>query len=369
MSSSEVSPHIEVSGRRKAWYDREPFVVWLPFSALAAGVVQTVAYTGYKFFYNTFGVRPEEVGYDYTSLLPRTAFQLALLVSGVLALVGLLSFGFAFYAAIGKPFVDDWRESRPGSLAQSHGLRIVGCLFVGAIGASATGAVLGTEKYSGWIFLGLVAVCVVIGHLIAQDAGRPEASVLSAVLAPRTYRGARRLILVAVAAALPATDFGGSRDVGTILTVVALVYIVDLLLPVVNARRDADAPGGGRSRWLWRASILMVAGASALGGVAALSAIVDSSNLSEKVAQVALGEKLTYDLLNPLALAEPRADPVRVTWAGSSPPPLFKKRTSVPLTYFGQSGGTAVFLDTNARPQTVYRLPVAALEIEEVVLP
>jgi hypothetical protein len=99
MSSSEVSPNIEVSGRRKAWYDREPFVVWLPFSALAAGVVQTVAYTGYKFFYNTFGVRPEEVGYDYTLLLPRTAFQLALLVSGVLALVGLLSFGFAFYAA------------------------------------------------------------------------------------------------------------------------------------------------------------------------------------------------------------------------------------------------------------------------------
>src|SRR6266542_5020036 len=121
MPSSQVSLTAELAGGRKAWYDREPFVVWLPLSALAAGVVQTVAYTGYKFFYNAFGVKPEEVGYDYTSLLPRTAFQLALLVSAVLAIIGLLSFGFAFYAAIGKPFVDDWRESRPSSLVQSHG--------------------------------------------------------------------------------------------------------------------------------------------------------------------------------------------------------------------------------------------------------
>src|SRR4051794_10077135 len=71
-------------GSSKRWYDREPLKLWLPLSAVAATAAQTIAYVGYKLFYNSFGVRPEEVGYDYASLLPRTAFQLALLLAAAL---------------------------------------------------------------------------------------------------------------------------------------------------------------------------------------------------------------------------------------------------------------------------------------------
>jgi hypothetical protein len=55
---------------QKRWYEREPIAVFVPLSVLAATVLQTIAYTGYKLFYNSLGVRPEEVGYDYASLFP-----------------------------------------------------------------------------------------------------------------------------------------------------------------------------------------------------------------------------------------------------------------------------------------------------------
>jgi hypothetical protein len=96
----------------RRWYDREPLSIWLPLAAVAGGTVQTVAYVGYKLFYNSFGVRPEEVGYEYTSLIPRTAFQLALISSGVIAFLGLLSLSAAFYGGMLKPMFDDWRASR-----------------------------------------------------------------------------------------------------------------------------------------------------------------------------------------------------------------------------------------------------------------
>jgi len=73
-------------------------------------MVQTVAYAGYKFIYNSFGVRPEEVGYDYASLLPRTAYVVALLVSVGLAFLALASLTAAFYAGLLKPVVQDvWK--------------------------------------------------------------------------------------------------------------------------------------------------------------------------------------------------------------------------------------------------------------------
>ena len=68
--------------------------------------------------------------------------------------------------------------------------------------------------------------------------------------------------------------------------------------------------------------------------------------------------------LDPFALAEPRADRVRVRWLGPDPPQPFVGRRSVGLTCFGQNAGTSVFLDTTVTPQVLYRLPSADVLVE-----
>jgi hypothetical protein len=68
--------------------------------------------------------------------------------------------------------------------------------------------------------------------------------------------------------------------------------------------------------------------------------------------------------LNPLALAEPRAEPVQVRWVAANPPPLFHGRDAATLTYLGQNAGTSVFLDTRTGSPTVHRLPTSALTVQ-----
>lgn len=76
------------------------------------------------------------------------------------------------------------------------------------------------------------------------------------------------------------------------------------------------------------------------------------------------GERLRYSLLDPRTLAEPRADPVTVRWVAPLPRAPFTSGNTQRLTYLGQNGGTAVFLDTTRTPQAIYRLPVAALAVD-----
>jgi len=248
MNDSRACTPEDTQARVKRWYDREPFAFWLPFSAIAAAVVQTVAYTGYKFFYNSFGVKPEEVGYDYTSLLPRTAFQLALLVSSVLVLVGMLSFAAAFYAGIGKPFIDDFRKPGSGSRGIDLGMRLsIGFVVVG-LASTAVQAAVGTNF--GWTFFGIALASLIVGHMVARRMGTPERSTLSALAEPRTYRGARRLLIIAAAASAPALNGWSKPSLAAVLVAIVLVYLADRGLPVVNVRDAEHAPGGGRSRWL-----------------------------------------------------------------------------------------------------------------------
>lgn len=365
MASSDQHPSIVDVRIKRRWYDREPLAIWLPLAAVAGGTVQTVAYVGYKLFYNSFGVRPEEVGYEYTSLIPRTAFQLALIISLALLLLSVLSFSIAFYGVLLKPILDDWRGPKSSTMKDIGGrgwaVAIVSCMC--ALGVHAATAVSGSNFLG--VILGFYVALLLIGHAHARSEGRAESSLLSALLAPRVYRGNRRLILIGAGAALPTLDVSPGPE--TILMTVLVLYGFDRMIPVVD-KREVDAPGGGRSKWLWRATVLGSTGAIAFVFLAALSAVLEASHLDSKVQQVRSGHRLTYSVLNPFVLAEPRADPVRVRWVAGRPPSPFTRKPRV-LTYLGQNGGTSVFLDTRIAPEAVYRVPASAVTIEDTAQP
>lgn len=339
------------------WYDREPMAVWLPLSAVAAATVQTVAYTGYKLFYNSFGVRPEEVGYDYASLFPRTAYQLALIIALGLLLLSIGSLVIAFYAGIGKPIWDDLR--RPAGTVTAGG-RAAGAIFVALCVTTAIARITGLNAL--WVLIGSIALILGLGHAHARAQGTPQHSLLSETLTARTYRGPRRIVLLLCAAFVPVLDASVGRDAASLLVLVAILYVIDRVLPVVDDDGIGHARGGGTSAWLRRTGVLLAAGAVAFAFLAVLPSILDASKIDSKVRQVRVGQRLSYSLLNPLTLAEPRADLVTVRWIAQNPPPPFAGRRSINLTYFGQSGGTAVFY----RPENglIYRMPSAAVEIE-----
>lgn len=351
------------SSPRRPWHDREPLTIWLPLSALVAGVVQTVAYAGYKFFYNSFGIRPEEVGYDYASLLPRTAYVVALLVSIALVVLALVSLTLAFYVGLLKPMLQDFLGgSKPSPAGRlDNGLAVAMVPFAATVVVSLVGA----AQLAGWAFLSVGLTAVVVEHVRARNRNVADSSVLMRFLAPRTYRGARRVVLIAVASIFPGTlALSSPVEAETVAFAVLMVYALDRMVPVVDPPEATAAPGGGTSPWLWRVGVLGLAGAISLIFVANLPKILGSSDLESKVTDVRAGGRLTYDLLNPLALAEPRADPVNVLWVGADPPRPFSRNRAVRLTYFGQNAGTSVFLDTAAGQPAVYRLPTAAVMLQ-----
>lgn len=345
-------------GRR--WHDREPLSIWLPFSAVAAATVQTLSYVGYKLFYGSLGVRPEEVGYDYASLFPRSALQLASLITVVLGLLSVASIAIAIYGAMLKPMFDDLRGrgsplTNPGARATAGGL---GCALLASLVSGWTG--LEGDEYV-VLLAALVGVSLAAGHWHAWAEGRPDTSVLSFVMTPRVYRGSRRLVLLAVAITLTSVY---SPSVPQCVALLLVLYGVDRFLPVVPSPGDADAPGGGSSKWLRRTVTLGMTGAVAFALLMALSALLDLSDLDDKAERVRAGERLKYSLLDPLTLAEPRADPVSVRWVAPRAPEPFTSSNPRQLTYLGQNGGTAVFLDTARKPQVIHRLPVAALAVD-----
>jgi hypothetical protein len=61
--------------------------------------------------------------------------------------------------------------------------------------------------------LGLYVAILMADHAHAHGASPAKSSALSALLAPRAYRGSRRLVLISVAVALPAVN--GSISVGS----------------------------------------------------------------------------------------------------------------------------------------------------------
>jgi len=348
-----------VSDAPRRWYDREPLTIWLPLSAVAAAAVQTASYVGYKLFYNSLGVRPEEVGYDYTSLFPRSAFQIGLLISIALVTLSAVGFVLAFYAVVLKPFFDDLRGrgselTTPGAHAVAGGLA---CAFLAVVLANSTG--LHGDGFL-IVLMALIGLSLLAGHWHARAEGRPQTSVWYDAMRPRVYRGSRRLVLIGAGIAL--TSVYAPTALSTVALLLAL-YAADRCLPVVPAKQDVEALGGGRSKWLWPAATLGVAGAVACAFLWALSAVIELSSLDESVDKVRAGERLKHSLLDPLTLAEPRADPVSVSWVGPRPPKIFAGPGARRLTYLGQSEGIAVFLDTAAKPQALHRLPIAAVAI------
>jgi hypothetical protein len=107
-----------------------------------------------------------------------------------------------------------------------------------------------------------------------------------------------------------------------------------------------------------------VTGVAAIGFLALLQVILDASHLDAKVQQVRAGQHLNSSLLDPLALAEPRADPVLVRWVGPNAPDPFTRNRPSSRTFLGQNGGTAVFLNTRSSPQNIYGFPASAIAIE-----
>jgi hypothetical protein len=216
-----------------------------------------------------------------------------------------------------------------------------------------------------WAFFIVPVAGVALDYVYARRINAADDALIMRFLAPRTYRGPRRLVLLAIAAAIPTNVFTTPQpapQLGTVIVLLALAYTVDRVIPVVDTPGTRAAPGGGTSPWLRRLGLLWVAGALALVFLAELPTII-SRNVDAKVARVRAGDRLDYGLLNVLAFAEPRADPVDVRWLGTKPPPPFDAGPVVRLTFFGQNAGTSIFLDARPLRDAVYHLPTAAITI------
>lgn len=349
-------------GEVKRWYEREPQRVFLPFAAVAAAVVQTVAYLGYKLFYNSFGVRPEEVGYDYASLLPRTALQLALILSFGLVGLTFLSYVFAVGGAFLYGLIQNYQNSKlvpPADEARRSRM-----LW---LGLGATVILLLVANASGlsdlfvWGFCVLVLALLVIEHRITPSGSQ---SLLGVILLPRAYRAPRRLLLLVAAAYFPTLD-NGTVSFGDAVAVACLLFILDRMVPVVPASTRTAPQGGGVSRWLRRTVFLGSSGVLAGLAIAAFAVAIPMSNLPAHVRSVRAGQPLLYgDLLDPFRLAEPRADAVFVRWVAPQPSAPFNGHRPLSLIYFGEAGGTSIFYSRATAPGRIYRFPSSSIAIE-----
>jgi len=156
---------------------------------------------------------------------------------------------------------------------------------------------------------------------------------------------------------------GGTNSAESTLILVLLVLAADRLVPTLPVAPDETVEGGGVSPWVWRTAAAVLAGFVALAWVA-LYLTVAQTAIDSRVQQVIEGRQLFYGPLELATFAEPRADRVRVRWIGARKPPLFRKYDELPMTYFGESGGVSVFLDTRVpRRLEVYRLPTALVAL------
>lgn len=345
-------------------------------SVLAAAVLQTIAYTGYKLFYNAFGVRPEEVGYDYASLFPRTAIPLAVLLSFVLTALATVSFAVALYGGMGYSFIKSLRTETPEDpFHRERQARLVMIGFATTFGVLLVMNALGASSVAIWAVVAVFLITVLIEHRVARDTA--SRSWLDVLFAPRIYRSPRRLLLIAFAISVPTWDPNVEITFSYVLSMTLLVFLADRIVPVMPTERDETYTGGGTSPWLRRTALLGVAGL--IGAFLLVGFVVGlpAMGLADRVRDVRLGQALVYKYDNPLRLAallaEPRADRVRVQWLGSDPPPMFRddrgRRRAVPLTYFGSNNGISVFFSPPAVAWglgDVYRWPTAAIGVESV---
>jgi hypothetical protein len=347
----------------KRWHDREPLRVWVPLSALIAAVIQTIAYLGYKTFYLSFGVRPEEVGYDYATLFPRTILQVTLLFLLALFALGLLSAIFALYGAFGLGMfrVGKGAEAQRDSRAGSRQLNI-------AVGASALvfvflsiGAFRGPSLFA-WFFAGLILATVFLEHVLALRASQQPWSWLMAFSRPRAYRGGRRLALIGAATWIVVTyDVTG----GEALLIVLGVYAADRLIPVVNPAPLNRVEGGGSSPWLWGLVVLLVTGVVATLALTYFGNLVPKG-VRDKQQRVRAGMSLVYDPVDPFVLAEPQADRVLVRWVGVRATPPLKRDEDVAMTFLGQNNGVSVFLHVSVKGTVVYRFPTGMVAMSSI---
>jgi hypothetical protein len=343
---------------RPRWRDREPVKILLPLSALFASGAQTVAYLGYKEFYSGFGVRPEEVGYDYTSLLPRTIVPVAFLTVLTLIALSMLSLVLGLWRAeqissVGQPAQAASEDS--AAIARHARIGVFGgIVLVGVI-------LLVPPHLLPALFVIAVVVAVALGHILARWYP-PDRSYLARFVQPRTYRGGRRFIIMA-AGAVCALNYRGEITWTDAVAFAALVYIVDRGVPIIHPAPAEEVEGGGTSRWL--VGILGILVLAVVVTALVMVFVTQLSVVGDKAKDVRAGHPLRYSVANPLTLAEPRAQQVLVQWTGPRVPPPFVKGKEAYLIYLGQNNGTSVFFSQCEMKDAVYRLPMAMLVIRQ----
>jgi hypothetical protein len=358
----QAGAHRTAAATTKRWFDREPLKIWIPVSAVLTGVLQTVGYLGYKDFYQQFGVKPEEVGYDYASLFPRTAFQITLVVTLALLGLALTSLLFAIAGAgassganVGVLELISKREWKAAVAAGtgSKGTLLIICVF---------GLVLNNP-------VGLLIPAIVTLLAVAWQHALP----LENRSAP-VYRDSRRLLMLLVFAGALVLFKSEDADWRWPFGIALAVFAIDRSIPV-RPVREKLVVGDGIPQWLLGTLFLAAFAAAAFAALVAFG-FYGEDRIMVKVEQVKHGQSLAYDPLNLWAIAEPRADRVAVRWIAPHPPPPFAACSKEPcdevlLTYFGQSAGTSVFLSAERAPDQstralrpaleVYRLPTSAV--------
>jgi hypothetical protein len=348
----------EIDEHRR-WQDREPVKIWVPLSGLIAVLVQTVAYQGYKSFYSYFDVRPEEVGYDYTSLFPRTIIPIAALSLGALMLLSLGSVALATVVALRFKM----KEYRLDAELESRRVVVVGVgVLVLLAGIVVLGGIGGESVLSVFV-AAIVVAAVVTEHALARRK-HPTKSWVTEMVRPRAYHGGRRLFLI-VLSMVTVLSYKDEITWSTMLLVAAFIYAGDRALPVLNRAPYDEVEQSGTSRWLVGICAIIVV-TTVVAVVLEIFVTQISDSVRDQVNQVRAGMRLEYSITNPLSLAEPRAQRVMVRWSGPSVPQPFSGDEEIALMYFGQNNGTSVFLSTPPEAEAVYRLPTAMLVMREV---
>jgi hypothetical protein len=298
----------------------EPVKIGSAVFAVLAITFQAVAFSGTSIFYDRFKVSPEEVGFSYADLLGRKSLQIAatsLIIMFIMVNLILLA-GLAL-VAIKTTFVDQMVEISTSLMAH---------LRNAAVPAPVQGVLRG-RYYPTW-----------------------------------------RLALFAVALALLAHL---SNAWSHLVLWVVFLLMLNSIVPTVSEfeyRAGSEAKERVRRfyyRWPLRFGFLVLLLACLLACTAGLDSLVRVAGIPDMVTRVYAGRSLPHEIftINPLRIAAPRADLVRVRWVGADPPELFAAadggRKAVDLILFGQANGTTVLF--NPVDKLTLRFPSANLAI------
>ena len=333
------------------WWDRDPVKLWAPMAALVAAWLQTVAYAGYQAFYAAFGVRADEVGFDYTGTLRRSSVAIFISFAMVLLFLAFLAMLLPF---VGVTWVAGSESGRSSQLARDYPARARRQLGLGAAWTLTlvVTARLTEERVT-------VAVYVVVSAcLLALDAGwsrlRGEPSTLSVFLEPRPQRGVRSLLVLGAALAIGA----GVNDWRMLPLVAVSVFWFDRAV----SRDTADRAPAFTERirlvplgFVSALATVVIAGV-AVGLVTDLDWTLRLAHLDAKRLKVRGGDALGFEPFAPFGLIQPQALRVAASWIGSDPPPapfpppVDGRPQPYRLTLFGRDSGTTVLYDSATTP-------------------